>query len=147
MHYYPNYYSRPLEPTARRAQQPRRAPCPRFARALLGSRRCRRRGLMHSVSEGAAASECPTPFSRMQACRDGLTLLDGLGWWRSLLQSGLARAQGTRAGVRRERTVQRKGGGRGENDVEGGGREGTWWTEFIGARQLVCTSRRANKLD
>jgi len=56
MHYYPNYYSRPLEPTARRAQQPRRAPCRRFARALLCSRRCRRRGLMHSVSEGALGS-------------------------------------------------------------------------------------------
>ena len=46
----------------------------------------RKRGLTHSVCEGATASERPTPFARMQACRDSLTRLDGLGWRRSFHQ-------------------------------------------------------------
>ena len=45
-----------------------------------------KRGLTHAVTEGATASERPTPFARMQACRDALSKLDGLGWRRSFHQ-------------------------------------------------------------
>jgi len=45
-----------------------------------------KRGLVHAVTEGATASERPTPFARMQACRDALSKLDGLGWRRSFHQ-------------------------------------------------------------
>jgi hypothetical protein len=45
-----------------------------------------KRGLMHAIAEGATASERPTPFARMQACRDALSKLDGLGWRRSFHQ-------------------------------------------------------------